>query len=225
VAGHPFSSGSLGGDVSTNHTGAARAFPKLRFQELARSAVAVAAGGAVALHPVMAAAATGSVGVIKNGYEWFLNTNITFSTTSSNWGFSEASGTHATASSQTPNDAFDGALSWLVSTGVPDATTGYQSPGGVVSITGNQTDPSVDTTVLGNPQTMSGLTVQGEAFFPHDRTVVRSILILTNPTGAPITVNVDNTSNLGSDSNTRILGTSSGDTTWDNTDTWYPAWR
>src|SRR5579883_2296496 len=106
-------------------------FSKLRFHEFAKIAAAATVSGVLALHPGPASAATGSVPVTAGKAKWFVNTNITFSTTSSAWGFSEAS-LHTTAG--TRQDAVDGALSWHVnpagySYGILSAN-GYKSPGG-----------------------------------------------------------------------------------------------
>src|SRR5262249_60991330 len=97
-------------------------FARLRFAEFAKRAAAVPAGGAVALQPFAATAATGSVQVLAGNAKWFLNTNITFSTTSSGgFAFSEASlhtAAAATANSFNRGDAYDGALSWHVTVGI-----------------------------------------------------------------------------------------------------------
>jgi hypothetical protein len=193
-------------------------FSALRLSEFAKKAATGAVAGAIALQPIVAKAGTGSIVINSGGGQWHVNTNIIFNTTSSNWGFSEA-----TLVVGTRNDAFDGALSWLVSTAplVPGTwdTKGYRSPGGVVSnvAAGGGFGPMV----TGNPQTMDGLTVQGQLYFLPGKAVARSILKLTNPTGAAITVNVNNNTNRGSDANTRHLATSSGDAVVDATDNWF----
>jgi len=85
--------------------------------------------------------------------------------------------------------------------------------GGTASVTVNS--------VTGTTQGLAGLNVQGQLYFPSSKTVVRSILYMQNPTGAPITVTVDNDNNLGSDEGTTIHQTSSGDATFDATDNWF----
>src|SRR5262249_51233838 len=145
---------------------------------------------------------------------WFVNTNITFSTTSSGSLAISSASLHtqgaATANSFNRDDAFDGALSWHVYGGTPpagaDSSGGYYKAGGVVSVTSNS--------VVGPNKTLAGLTVHGELFFSASKDVVRSIVYLQNPSNSPITVTVDNDNNLGSDSNTLIVATSSGDTTF-----------
>ncbi|KYC44395.1 MAG: hypothetical protein APG12_00429 [Candidatus Methanofastidiosum methylothiophilum] len=68
--------------------------------------------------------------------------------------------------------------------------------------------------------TLSGLTVSRKFYFPEDRNWVRCLEILYNPTGSPITVDVIIKSNLGSDSSTRVVMTSSGDKIVDKNDYW-----
>ena len=186
-------------------------FSKLRFSEFAKAAAAGAIVGATALVPISAEAATGSVTIHAGNATWFVNTNITFSTTSSGFGVSSA--TLQTVSGAR-DDAFDGGLSWHVNASPPGTLSngGYVSPGGTASVTTNS--------VLGTVQSLAGLNVQGQLYFTSPKAVVRSILTLQNPTGAPITVTVDNDNNLGSDANTRLTATSSGDAVYDTTDNW-----
>jgi hypothetical protein len=199
-------------------------FSKLRFGEFAKAAAAGAIIGAVALQPTGAQAATGAVQILTTGPGglkaiWFVNTNITFSTTSSGSLAMSSASLHtaaaATGNSFNRNDAFDGALSWHVYTSPPggaDESGGYFKAGGVVSVTANS--------VVGPSKTLAGLTTHAELHFSSSRNVVRSMFFLQNPTGAPITVTVDADSNLGSDSNTSIQATSSGDATFDSSDNW-----
>ena len=65
------------------------------------------------------------------------------------------------------------------------------------------------------PETdMSGLKVSRKIYVPSSGPAFsRSVTFLRNPTGAPITVNLNFEGNLGSDSGTLILATSSGDAT------------
>jgi hypothetical protein len=188
-------------------------FSRLRFQEFAKAAAAGAIVGAMALQPVAASAKTGSVQINAGNANWFVNTNITFSTTSSG-GLAMSSASLHTISG-TRDDAFDGAFSWHVNAGSPGSLFEgeYRSPGGTVSVTANS--------VIGTTQPLAGLNVHAELFFASAKAVARSLLVLQNPTGAPITVTVDNDSNLGSDNNTTIHATSSGDATFDSTDNWF----
>ncbi len=193
-------------------------FAKLRFHEFAKIAAAATVSGVLALHPGPASAATGSVQVTAGKAKWFVNTNITFSTTSSAWGFSEAS-LHTTAG--TRHDAVDGALSWHVNPAAYAygslSPNGYKSPGGTVDIT----NTSAYSSVTGTTQSLQGLNVSGQMYFLTGKAVVRSILNLQNPTSAPITVSVLSASNLGSDANTVVQSTSSGDNVFDAADNWF----
>lgn len=198
-------------------------FSKLRFHEFAKVAAAATVSGVLALNPGPAGAATGSVQVTAGNAKWFVNTNITFSTTSSAWGFSEAS-LHTAAG--TRGDAVDGALSWHVNPANDNYAgalfpNGYRSPGGVVDISPSPINPSVPTTVTGTTQSLQGLNVSGQMYFMTSKAVVRSILNLQNPTAEPITVSVLSASNLGSDANTVVQSTSSGDNLLDAADNWF----
>jgi hypothetical protein len=189
----------------------------LRFNEFTKAAAAGAFAGAIALStPTQAAnhrpAATGSVQINSANAKWFVNTNITFSSTSSAFGMSEAS---LHTANGTREDAFDGVLAWHVNSAPPAQLSygGYRSPGGTVSVTANS--------VTGTTQSLAGLNVSGQLYFSTTKPVVRSMLLLQNPTGADLTVTVDNDNNLGSDSSTLVVATSSGDATFDSSDNWF----
>jgi hypothetical protein len=200
-------------------------FSKLRFKEFATAAAAGLIAGAIALQPTDSRAATGSVKIFTTNpagqrVEWFVNTNITFSTTSSgSLAMSEASmRTTGTVDNFNRSDAFDGALAWHANA-PPGPAFPNLGPGaylkahtGPVSVTANS--------VVGPNVTLAGLNTHVELFFSGTQNVVRSIFYLQNPTGAPIAATVDNDNNLGSDSGTTILATSSGDATYDPTDNW-----
>ena len=204
-------------------------FSKLRFHEFAKAAAAATVSGALALHPgpadavpVNVGSGTGVVQITAGKAKWFVNNDITFSSTSSAWGFSEAS---LQTTAGTRHDAFDGVLSWHVN---PVPAPGnlyaneYRSPNGTIDISPNYpTDPNVATTLIAAPQTLQGLNVTGQMYFMTSKAVVRSILNLQNPTAAPITVSVLSASNLGSDANTNIQTTSSGDNLFDTADNWF----
>lgn len=191
-------------------------FSGLRMREFAKRSGLALLGGAVGAAPLAAQATTGAISITSGGFKWFINTNITFQTTSSNFGFSEASATHPMQTEngqmQTLNDAFDGALSWHVhAPGWNSANAdGYQAPGGATVSPSPQVAGQA-VTVTGNVQQLQGLNVTGQLYFPAGEPVARSILILQNPTASSITVQVTNPNNLGSDSNTKIITTSSGD--------------
>jgi hypothetical protein len=188
-------------------------------------------GGSVGLASGSATAATGSIAIVSGGFKWFINTNITFQTTSSNWGFSEASGAAPVQTdgggTATLNDAFDGAMGWHVQhPGEADHSVGgYNALGGAV-VAPSSPQPGQAVTVTGQPQTLQGLTVTGQIYFPAGKAVARSTLILHNPTAVAITVQVANYNNLGSDSNTTIVKTSSGDAVFDpGVDNWVVSYQ
>lgn len=202
-------------------------FEKLRLSRFAKGAPAAAAavGGVMAMGPgnvlamLTTATGTGAFTINAGNATWHLNNNITFATTSSNWGFSEGSLTGGAF-----NDAFDGAISFLVALApaVPGNTDGYKSPGGQIDISpAYPTNPATDTTATGSVQVMAGLNVHGQFYFLHNKAIARHILVMQNPTAAPITVNVAQVSNWGSDSNTTYEKTSSGDALADPSDNWY----
>ncbi|OWK34713.1 Fibronectin type III domain protein [Fimbriiglobus ruber] len=164
------------------------------------------------------------------GYQFHQN-NANFSTTSSAFGFSSAS---MTAAQQVTtkngglvasklNDAFDGALSFGLAPGGNPSETTYHDADGIVDITGNilTGDPNAIGT---DGKSFNGLELaQQNAVFALTPTVpvIRSTLFITNPTNAPITQELGDFNNLGSDANTTIYTTSSGDTTFDAaTDRW-----
>ncbi len=195
---------------------------RLRFNEFAKTAAvcgAVALTGTAAMATaVNVGSGTGIVTVNAGNAVWYLNNNISFNSTSSNWGFSEAA---LHAGGITRNDAFDGVLAWHVNASPAAASVGgYRSPSGTIDISPYPINASVGTTITGAPQTLAGLTVKGQMYFSPVKAVVRSTLILQNPTGAPITATVDIYSNLGSDANTSYRATSSGNATYDATDNW-----
>ncbi len=68
--------------------------------------------------------------------------------------------------------------------------------------------------------TTFGLDVRRKIYVPADGYMARYLEVLTNPTAAPITVDVQIQDFLGSDSSTIVVGTSSGDTTFDVADQW-----
>lgn len=67
---------------------------------------------------------------------------------------------------------------------------------------------------------MSGLDVTLQYHFSDTIEAGRILASFANPTGSPISVQVDIPNNFGSDGNTTIVTTSSGDTTFDTADGW-----
>jgi hypothetical protein len=108
------------------------------------------------------------------------------------------------------HDAFDGAFNIKVN------GTAFQDPTGTVDLTG--------TTLTSNSVVMSGLNVTEQYFFDPASPTVRVVVSLQNPTGAPITATVTWDNNLGSDSATAIVTTSSGDTLVTSADQWFISW-
>jgi len=227
--------GAARADVSVTDVGAWKAAQRAansqkKGEKRARQTRPSAAGKVSAL-------ATGSQTLIDaSGLEFFINTDITETTMSSASGAaSEASYTgpvQATTSgggtvSSTLSDAFDGYNSlWFsqTQTGQPDtenaAFVPYNENGAA----------SLDATCAGRQilfpnQTIYGLTVSRRVFVPANDTFARWATILTNPTAGAITVNVISANNLGSDSNTRIDTTASGDAAATVADTWVSTWQ
>jgi len=69
-------------------------------------------------------------------------------------------------------------------------------------------------------QSIAGLTTQLRVDALSTQPTLRAYLSLSNPSAAPISVNVDYAINLGSDSETMIHGSSSGDTLFTAADRW-----
>jgi Ca2+-binding RTX toxin-like protein len=181
------------------------------------------------------------------GYRLFQN-NANFRTTSSAFGFSEASmaapqqvttrnGGYVMA---TLGDAFDGALSWgLPGPGGQPSDTTYFDADGIVDIVGpgsaggNGGDGTILTgdfnTMSFGGQPFAGLQLrQQNAVFALSPTqpVIRSILEVNNPTAAPISVTIGSFNNIGSDNFTTIVSTSDGDTAFNPaTDRWVSSFQ
>jgi hypothetical protein len=180
--------------------------------------------------------ATGSQGLVDgSGFKWFINTNITFSTTSSaSAAASEGSFTHPVAAStlnggttsSTLNDQYDGyntlAVSLTGATGNPE--TGNPS-WSIYNKNGAATTDCNGRDVVFNPQTIGGLSVQRKVYVPSTDSYARWLNSFTNTTGSPITFTAAVANNLGSDSNTRVTGTSSGDQTADTSDSWVASFQ
>ena len=180
------------------------------------------------------ALATGSVALIdSSGLKWFMDTNITFSTSSSASGaMSEASYTTSVTATtsgggttdSTLNDAYDGYETMCVSlTGAP----GPCATGNANYILYNQTGaPPTADAACGNRQYVfptkpaGGVLMQRKVFVPSTDSFARWLNIFTNTTGAPITFNMITGNNLGSDSSTRIVTSSNGNAIGEVGDTW-----
>src|SRR6185295_15768081 len=179
-----------------------------------------------------------------SGLQYFINTDITFTTSSSASGAaSEASYSgpvNATTSgggvtASTLDDAFDGYHALCVS--LIGATGPCQSGGGGGQGLGdhgpappylmyNQNGPATLDGACSNrqlilpPQLLAGIQVQRKVFVPSTDTFIRWFDTFTNTTGSTQSVTAISSNNLGSDSNTEITATSSGDLTVTTADTW-----
>lgn len=203
-----------------------KSFEGLRTSALGRIAGAAAIGGAVALAPISvgadeprpnrgravqvkgAEAAPVILGstISAAGVDWIIDNN-TSAITVAGLGLTDATFTVAPSK----GDSYDGALVMSVD-GVA-----YADPDGTVDITG--------TTLTADPAVMSGLNVSAEYYFLTTEPTVRAMWVFTNPTAGPISVNVDVETNYGSDSNTQLLDTSSGDAVMTDADRWILSWQ
>jgi len=92
---------------------------------------------------------------------------------------------------------------------------------GSTGFTGNAVSTeSAGREIVMGPQTIDGLEVTRKVFVPAGERWVRHLIIITNTTGAPLTTDIDITSNLGSDSRTRNYATQSGDKIATTADRW-----
>jgi hypothetical protein len=181
--------------------------------------------------------ATGSQALIDSqGLKYFINTNITFSTSSSASGaMSEASYTHAVAAStlnggttmSTLNDAYDGYNTVCLSLNNTVATCQTGSANFVIY---NKNGPPttecpgpvshVNRQVVFPVQTSGSIQMSRKVFVPDNDQFARWLNYFTNTGGTPQTVTAVIANNLGSDSNTVIVNDSGGNTTPDVTSTW-----
>jgi len=112
-------------------------------------------------------------------------------------------------STTTFTDAFDNALLLAVDGNL------FINPTGMVDLTGDTVTSQIVTNIV------AGIDAQISYYFMPTRPVVRALFSLTNTTGSPITIDPVILSDFGSDSDTRVSATSSGDRTIDNADLWY----
>ncbi len=188
-------------------------------------------------HPHNPGKATGSIALIDaQGLKYFINTNITFSTSSSaSAAMSEASFTHAVAAStlnggttsSTLNDAFDGYNTVCLSLNNTVATC---ETGNANFVIYNKNGPAttecpgpvshVNRQVVFPVQTIGSIQVSRKVFVPDNDQFARWLNYFTNTGATPQTITPVIANNLGSDSNTVIVATSSGDTNADTSDTW-----
>jgi hypothetical protein len=189
-------------------------------------------------HPGAIPAAEGSLALIDSqGLKYFINTDITFSTTSNASGaMSSASYTHAVAAStsaggttmSTLNDAFDGYNSMCLSLNHSVATACQTDNANFVIY--NQNGPvttecpgpvsHVNRQVVFPAQTAGSIQMSRKVFVPDNDQFGRWLNFFTNTGGTPQTVTMVTANNLGSDTNTVIVNDSSGNTTPTVADTW-----
>jgi hypothetical protein len=173
---------------------------------------------------------TGSQTLIDNsGMEWFIDTNITFSTfLSASGAASEADYTHAVAAttlaggstSSTLNDLFDGyntlAITFDGSTGPVGLNPSYHC----YNNNGPSTTECSGRQVVFNAQVINNIQVQRKVFVPSNDAFCRWLNIFTNQDTVSRTFNMVTGNNMGSDSNTIIVTTSDGDALAEVTDNW-----
>jgi hypothetical protein len=184
--------------------------------------------------------ATGSIGLIDaSGLKYFINTNITFSTTSSASGaMSEASYTAAVnattlnggTTSSTLNDAFDGYNTLCIA---PNGVMANCETGNSSFAIYNQNGPATTEcggrqVVLPNQSIVVGgntLQVSRKVFVPANDSFGRWLNIVTNTGATPATFNMIIANNLGSDNNTVVVTSSNGNATAETTDTWITSFQ
>jgi uncharacterized repeat protein (TIGR01451 family) len=192
------------------------------------------------------AEATGSIGLIDAaGLKYFINTNITFSTSSSASGavsqasYQAAIATTTVAGGAGPGNAltnsFNGYNALCVS--LTNATGPCATGNAAYAIYNKNGGPTpFDATVPAGPactnrqlafpaQTIVGLSVKRKVFVPTNDRFIRWMNYFTNTTGSPITFTMITSNNLGSNTNTKIISSSSGDNLATTADTWVTSFR
>ncbi|MDD8026786.1 MAG: Ig-like domain-containing protein [Acidobacteriota bacterium] len=193
--------------------------------------------------------ATGSIHLFDgDGLEWFVNTDITFVTSSSASGaMSEASystGVTATTlgggtTNSSLSDAFDGYNSIALTlngdngpVNTSDADYRIFNQNGPAALdpdsSGREYVFPIQHVAVDDLEPESAGPAAGEAgldfwrkvYVPSDDSFARWLNFVENRTAEPVTVTLVTSNNLGSDSNTRIFATSDGDTAAELTDTW-----
>ena len=242
-----FTASAVMADVSILDVRAARKSAK---SAAAKAAMAKGAKGTKGLtpaadksHPGRPGGATGSQALIDaSGLKYFINTNITFSTTSSASGaMSEASYTHAVAAStlnggttsSTLNDAFDGynTLCLSLDNSIANCETGnanfviYNKNGVAPTTECLGAASGVNRQVVFPQQVAGNITMWRKVFVPDNDEFGRWLNYFQNTSATSQTVTAMFSNNLGSDSNTVITATSSGDLTAGTNDTWIASFQ
>lgn len=195
--------------------------------------VMVMAGSALALKPKehVPLSGTGAIALTDASHlEYFINTGITFSTSSSASGaMSEASYTTSVLATtknggtvlEKLSDAFDGYNSICLSL---NHTVVFCETGNanfvIYNKNGKATTECNGRQVVLNTQTFGSLVMQRKVFVPNNDSFARWLDIFTNIGASSELVTMVVANNLGSDSHTLIDATSNGDTVADLQDTW-----
>ena len=159
---------------------------------------------------------SGEISLIDaSGLEYFINTNTAATGSTASGAANEASYTQAVVTTtsmggtttSTLTDAYDdfGAL-------VVNGTHYTNNGTATFECNGRQ--------LVFNPQVIGNLTVYRKVFVPSNDEFIRWINIITNNGSGTETVNVETDNNLGSDDDTCIVTTSSGDANATVADTW-----
>lgn len=175
-------------------------------------------GWALALGCIMVVSSTvrADISLVDaSGLEYFVDTNTSETSSSASGAASDATYTAAVPSTTsgggttttTLSDAFDGYGALLV-----NGT--YFTDNGPGMLGCNDREISFGT------QTIGDLEVTRRAFVPDDDEFLRWLNIVKNVGSAPVDVTVSTDNNLGSDSDTEITATSSGDLIQDTADLW-----
>ena len=150
--------------------------------------------------------------VVENGTRWDLSNSCGTDNGLPTGGASDGSPGFAILDATSPaaGDAFDcGGMVWVGSSVVADDD-------GTVDIS-----PSgADTVVTPSTVTIAGLQVRETYRVFASGDTVRILVELQNPTAAAISTTVSYVDNFGSDVDTRVVGSSSGDTTFTTADRW-----
>jgi hypothetical protein len=179
--------------------------------------------------------ATGDLSLIDSaGLEYFINTDVTFTTSSSaSAAASDATYTaavNATTSaggivSTTLNDAFDGYNALCVS--LSNTLAQCNSDNFVVyNRNGAPPTPECNGRQYAFPiQTAGGINISRKVYVPANDQFARWLNIFTNTTGAPVTFAMVTSNNLGSDTDTRLVSSSNGNATAEITDSWVSSFQ
>lgn len=184
---------------------------------------------------------TGAKVLIDNsGLKFFINTNITFNTTSSASGAaSEASYTHAVAAdtlgggvvNATLSDAFDGYNTLCLSL---NGTVANCATGNANFVIYNKLGPATTECpglsglarqVVFPTMTSGNVQVSRKVYVPDNDSFMRHLNIFKNIGVSSTTVTAVIANNLGSDSATKIVTTSSGDAVVTTADTWVTSFQ